>query len=251
MFITQKRTYTKLQAFIDPSLVSGLSYWFKADALTLNDNDLVASWTDSSGNNRTATQSIADNKPVFKTLASPNYKPCVRFGGNDNMTLTGSYNNGMYIFIVANMIPSGGNIITGTSPDVNHSPYPQPAETFNMSMDAGDGGGGYPTVILSYRPTNVNPPFGFGPYFKNRKIELYEYTVASGSGGTLDKAFNVNGSNAAGGGGIGSVLNGPQVVTMGDGLQADIFEVIGYNKYILDPDASLIRGYLNNKYRIY
>jgi hypothetical protein len=246
MFITQKRTYTKLQAFIDPSLVSGLSYWFKADALTLNDNDLVASWPDSSGNNRTATQSIADNKPVFKTLASPNYKPCVRFGGNDNMTLTGSYNNGMYIFIVANMIPSGGNILEGTSPDPNHTPFPQPAETFNMSMQTGIGAG-YPTVTLAYKNRSV----ASGPYFKNRKIELYEYTVASGSGGTVDKAFNVNGSNLAGGGGIGSVLNGPQVVTMGEALQADIFEVIGYNKYILDPDASLIRGYLNNKYRIY
>lgn len=61
-----------------PDALAGLELWLKADGLSLNDNDAVSSWTDSSGNARHATQATVDDKPVFKTNIV-NGKPVVRW----------------------------------------------------------------------------------------------------------------------------------------------------------------------------
>lgn len=71
------------QAF-SPSQISGLELWLKADAITgLNDADPVATWPDSSGKGRDATQSVAGNKPIYKVNIQ-NGKPVVRFNGSSN-----------------------------------------------------------------------------------------------------------------------------------------------------------------------
>lgn len=62
--------------------------WLKADALTLNNNDLVASWTDSSSNANHATQSTSTRQPTYKTSIL-NGKPVVSFDGGD-FVATGS-----------------------------------------------------------------------------------------------------------------------------------------------------------------
>ncbi len=72
-----------------PNNYANLIGWWKADSLigTYVDADPVASWSDSSGSGRTATQGTSGNKPVFKTNIY-NGKPCVRFdGSNDFLTL--------------------------------------------------------------------------------------------------------------------------------------------------------------------
>lgn len=62
--------------------------WLKADALVLNDGDAVATWADSSGNSRDATE--ATNRPTYKT-GIVNSKPVVRFDGtNDKLALANS-----------------------------------------------------------------------------------------------------------------------------------------------------------------
>lgn len=70
----------------DPSTISGLKAWYKADALVLNDNDPVASWTDSSGSGNHATE--ATNKPLYKT-GIVNSLPVVRFDGIDDRLRSG------------------------------------------------------------------------------------------------------------------------------------------------------------------
>jgi hypothetical protein len=74
-----------------PSDVAGLLIWYKADALTgLVDGDPVASWPDSSGNSRTASQATGANQPTYKTNIV-NSLPVVRFDAtNDNL------NTGMF-----------------------------------------------------------------------------------------------------------------------------------------------------------
>ncbi len=70
------------RAFL-PTDISGLVMWLKADVLTLNDGDPVATWTDSSGTNNDALQSTAGSKPLFKT-GIINGLPTVLFDGSDD-----------------------------------------------------------------------------------------------------------------------------------------------------------------------
>jgi len=62
---------------------TGMLLWLKADALALNNNDPVNTWTDSSGNGRNAvyTHPFSEVAPVFTTNVF-NGKPVVRFNGN-------------------------------------------------------------------------------------------------------------------------------------------------------------------------
>lgn len=62
------------------STVPNLRLWLKADSLSLNDNDTIQTWGDSSGNARDATQLTSANRPVYKT-GILNGMPVVRFDG--------------------------------------------------------------------------------------------------------------------------------------------------------------------------
>lgn len=67
-----------------PASVPGLAAWWDASAITgLNNNDAVASWTDSSGNSQTITQGTGAAQPIYKT-AIQNGRPVVRFDGVDD-----------------------------------------------------------------------------------------------------------------------------------------------------------------------
>lgn len=71
---------------------STLEMWYKADALGLSDGNAVATWTDSSGNGRSATGS-GGQQPTFKTtgIVGFNGRPVVRFNGSTNELPIGSY----------------------------------------------------------------------------------------------------------------------------------------------------------------
>lgn len=70
---------------VSPSTISA---WWEASALNLNDGDAIATWPDSSGNLRDATQTSAGAKPHFKTNGVPSGLPVVRFDGtSDFMTV--------------------------------------------------------------------------------------------------------------------------------------------------------------------
>lgn len=65
----------------DTGCVPGLQLWYRADALTnLAEGAPVASWPDSSGNGRAATQAVAANRPTY-AAAGLNGRPAVRFNG--------------------------------------------------------------------------------------------------------------------------------------------------------------------------
>lgn len=65
-----------------PKSFSGLEAWWKADSLSLNDGDLISTWTDSSGSGRDVTNGAASvTPPVYKTNIFGGY-PAVRFAGH-------------------------------------------------------------------------------------------------------------------------------------------------------------------------
>ncbi|MGK5082856.1 CUB domain-containing protein [Bdellovibrionota bacterium FG-1] len=77
-----KATWSEFQI----SSVAGQLLWLKADSLSLNDGDGVATWTDSSANHNDATQGTLDRQPIFKTNIV-NGRPVIRFSNTNNTYL--------------------------------------------------------------------------------------------------------------------------------------------------------------------
>ncbi len=75
----------------DPSAITGLQCWFKADSITgLSDSDPITTWTDSSGNSRNATQAVSGKRPLYKTNII-NSQPVVHFDGVDDFLQTAGF----------------------------------------------------------------------------------------------------------------------------------------------------------------
>jgi hypothetical protein len=69
----------------DPSTLSGLTLWLKADSLALSDGQRIQTWPDESGNGRDFTQGTGGQRPLLKT-GILNGMSVVRFDGvNDNI----------------------------------------------------------------------------------------------------------------------------------------------------------------------
>lgn len=78
VLFSQRPPQPVVSSAFTPTDISGLKAWWKADSLSLNNNDLVASWSTSGGSSRTATQDLDSLKPVFLT-AQQNGLPLVYF----------------------------------------------------------------------------------------------------------------------------------------------------------------------------
>jgi hypothetical protein len=70
-----------------PEELSNMIAWYKADSLSLNDDDAITTWIDSSNNSHDATQSTGVSKPLYKT-GILNSLPAVRFSSNKSLLLT-------------------------------------------------------------------------------------------------------------------------------------------------------------------
>src|SRR5690606_16131545 len=91
-----------------PSDIPGLVAWWKADALTLADDDPVATWPDSSGNGHDLAQATSDRRPTFKAGVL-NGRPIVRFDGGDVLatSATSAPGNTFTLFAVAQVTSAG------------------------------------------------------------------------------------------------------------------------------------------------
>ena len=67
-----------------PTDISGLAFWVKADSIVSGDGGAIATWEDSSGNGRQASQGTAGNRPTYET-GELNGLPVVRFTATDCM----------------------------------------------------------------------------------------------------------------------------------------------------------------------
>lgn len=103
----------------DPNVLDSTVCWLKADSLSLNNNDPVSSWTDSSGNSHGATAS-SGARPLYKTNVV-NSKPALLFDGVDdemqiaNLGTAMSADNTYEIFMVfsiAGSLASGPMVLS-------------------------------------------------------------------------------------------------------------------------------------------
>ena len=81
---------TSSQIFKTPEDISDLKLWYRASDLILNDNDLVQTWYDFSGNDFDAIQNTSANRPTYRT-DQINGKPALVFDGvSDKLDLSGA-----------------------------------------------------------------------------------------------------------------------------------------------------------------
>lgn len=91
--------------------------WLKADSLSLSNDAVVASWTDSSGHNHPLLQSSASLKPVYKTNIL-NGKAVVRFDGTNDFlqaTIAADAHNYSVFVVMKRDVSSVGNFAISAS----------------------------------------------------------------------------------------------------------------------------------------
>lgn len=105
--------------YFSPAFEPSLGLWFKADSLlgTLNDNDPVSSWPDSSPSNLPYGQATGSAQPTFKENIV-NGLPVIRFATNDvltpNPTAYTYGENNTVIAVVSESTSGGGYIFAGS-----------------------------------------------------------------------------------------------------------------------------------------
>ena len=73
----------------DPTSLSGLMYWFKADSLSLTDGDAVDTWSNEGNDSRGDVANTSTARPIYKT-GIINGEPVVRFDGVNDRLVTAS-----------------------------------------------------------------------------------------------------------------------------------------------------------------
>jgi hypothetical protein len=211
-----------------PGNVPTLQAWYKADALTLNDNDAVGTWPDSSGRGRDASQTTAGNKPTYKT-GIVNGKPVVRFDGVDDfLTIAREITiNDFTVFVVYR---TSGNDVTVSSATLNNQFFAVDGSTNKYAFFDGANPVVHSDTLAASR-TSWNDACAKR---SGSTVSWFEKSVARNSG-------SANGTTRFGM--IGSVSN--LAYTTGD-----IAEILFYNSALSDTDRQNIESYLASKYGI-
>jgi hypothetical protein len=206
----------------DPSSISGLVFWVKADQITgLNDGDPVATWSDQSGNSHDATQSNASYRPAYKT-GILNGLPGVLFNGSSTYMITSAFalNQPSTVFIVGTHTNSGanGHFVDG--------------EAGNTRALVGVGSAGFWGVagtILGTSGVPSTPNIVGGIFNSTSSLLSLNGTAVTGDAGSASASgltlgmYGTPGSNY---------------------LQGYLFEVLAYNTALSTANRQAIEGYL-------
>ncbi len=232
------------------SYTTGLTLWFKADSLVLNDGDAVTTWADSSGNGYDLSQSVAGEKPTYKT-AILNGKPVVRFDGGDvlyrNSTTLPLRAHTFFAVFRENTQVTSAAVFTHMSATQDYD-----------ALDAFD----YETDNNSYWFAAIGSAPG-SPY--NAKVAgsgaapwgVYSHVMATttgtvykdGSAGGTDSTFNQLDVNSFGGFVVGGHwIGGGIYATLR--LNGDIAEILYYGTNLAAGDRQTVERYLGAKYGI-
>lgn len=225
----------RLLAYAEPDDITGLVCWLKADSLTASDGDLIASWTDESGNSNTPVQATAGAKPTYK-VSQVNGLPVLRFDGGDRMAFPDETQFDLAtpsIFVIAKR--TSGNCI--------------------MSKNTtGTGGAGRRKMQIT-----------MGGYSSGSDAQSIGVTAATGvfnmfgvvARGDSDHTLLINGVESNFTTALGdSTLNNAAMelgASFSNGAEAftgDIAEVIIYNKPLSSLERIGLQNYLYGKYNI-
>lgn len=237
-----------------PSTVSGCVYWFKADALSLNDGDPVASWTDSSGNARHAT-GTGTQRPTYKTniLGTPGSLdlPVVRFNGTTNGLVTPTIDltatSAITLFLVVSVSATAADyMLWEMGPNYNSAP-PTAASLVRASTLKSTaslrGDVGYNTATAATNLTTTAKVLAI--YFdksQNAANEVWQRQNGVRSVGSTNNNTNAWGNLAhyLGSRGQASLF-----------AACDIGEILLFNRRLTTLEYRRIEAYLANRWGVY
>lgn len=240
-------TYAEAPTVISTST---LKLWLKADAITgLSDNQLVSSWTDSSENGNTMTQSTSINKPTYKT-GIVNSKPVVRFAAASATQVLGPLNMNItpsaftYMVVAKNAdthsMNNAGTLLSATGFGTTYGKNALAITTTTGNIVFGALAVAFATWEKVWTDftgfhliTLIVPTTGTSQNAKIYFDGVFLDNIAIDSGGAWD-TFTVGAESNR----IGHFFNG------------DIAEILVYSSALSDADREANENYLNTKYKI-
>lgn len=225
---------------LDPSTISGLALWLKADAITsLTDGQAIATWTDSSSNARNATQATAGARPTYKT-GILNGLPVARLDGGDYVeTATfalngGSVPTGITMFGVATLTAAGSFPMLAVW-DSSTNELRCNDTTGKPEFTANGGGPGFGTAAAI---TGTGAHVMTGRFTDSSDaIECWVDGAATATGTSAAALTNLTRSAV-----IGARTGGSLFWT------GDIGEVLIYNGALSNTDRAAVEAYLKGKW---
>lgn len=216
-----------------PAAIAGLQAWFKADTLVLNNDDPVATWTDSSGLTHHEVQASGSLQPLYKTN-QVNGQPAVLFDGIDDFLQTGVFtlSHPCSVFIVVKQV-------TWTSGDRIHE-------------------GRSAASTLTFRQTSATPQVQMVGTNSGTTV----VGPAIGAWGLVTEIWDAAASSIAINGGVDTVFDmgvakTPNGITLGSshaGISngnVSIAEFLVYDTALSAPNQALVKAYLNTKYALF
>ncbi|MDD3878187.1 MAG: PKD domain-containing protein, partial [Bacteroidales bacterium] len=217
----------------NPSSISRLKLWLAADSSVIDSAGYINQWSDISGNNFHAIQSISANKPTKIENVLSN-KPSIQFNGNSTVLISlfnQSFPQPNTAFALWRINASTGfsqAAFDGNSSSQRHLLY-----NINNNITIGSD----VTQTLGYsKPL----PFNFllsTVIYNSPQSKIYEngYLKMSGNTGNHSvNGLNIGGGNDQWGGGR---LNG------------DIAEIIFYDTLLTQTECQMVERYLMDKYQ--
>lgn len=245
MTTAARRMMPQASTGFDPSSISGLKAWYKADGvlyqdsarttLATADGDPVGSWTDAGANARNANQATSTKRPLYKT-AILNGKPVLRFDGVDDHVFTSTFpatiSQPDTVFVVCseNNAGSAHRIFDATGSN-------------RQLIDLGSTPGHYAAYAGTFLTDTavVTPtPVVLCATYNGASSKLW---LGGGSTGSIP--------NASGNAGSAAIDNMVIGIEQGKNVQpfnGDIAEILLYDSNLSNANRDLVGGYLATKY---
>lgn len=219
-------------AAFSPADVAGLLLWLKADAITAVDGDPIATWPDSSGFAKDATQATAAKRPLYKATGV-NGKPAVWFDGTDDWLGSAQECNTKPTTVLAVVSVDDlarYNTILGASTNALQHRVDQTDGKQTVNVQGVVGIATSTTGLAALTPTVVTFTYGAAGAWA-----FYKNGTADGSG-TNDQAF-ASGSTVIG------ANNG-----LAEFLKGHCAEVLKYDSVLSTADRQAVEDHLRTKW---
>lgn len=225
-----------------PKQLSGLVVWLKADSITAANNSQVSSWSDSSGNGNTASQSTVSRQPVYIS-AAVNSRPALRFNGVNQLIISNSsstqLSQDLSIFIAFNVTQLGvrQDLLTRAHNAEFRIGYIVESSPYGVLWFHGNGSSFVQSTLRSALTTGWktlsiirdNTSKRYTSYLNGQSPQISSYSLApAATTNVLTVGGRANGSS--------------------ESLRGDMAEVIIYNRALSDSDRTKVEAYLSQKY---
>ncbi len=222
----------------DPSSISGLISWYRADKLVSLNSTTVSAWGNSSGlgdTNQNALQGTAGSQPLFVAASSDfNNQPTISFGSNKSLQ-TGVWSSALVqpvtIFIVARSISNTTNQYFLSSLDAATTPFglfSNSSGQMNFACNVGTANTGVSTGTTK-----------FGGIFR-----IHGNT----SKFNISQTTTQNWTNPGTGGATGLTIgNFSGALVLGN---VEIADIAHYNKDLSQTEIDNLNTYINTRYAI-